>query len=72
MIPCLRLARGSDQLYRDISTTTLCPEISIVLSCSGNACSATGGKRLSDVVKDTGTPGRVVSSWLRNGFLHLA
>jgi hypothetical protein len=59
-------------LYRGTSTTTLCPEISIASSCSGNACFATGDKRLSAVVKDTGTPGSVVSSWLRNDVLHLA
>jgi hypothetical protein len=71
MIPCLRPARGSDQWYRGTSTTTLCPETSIASGCSGNACFATGGKRLSVVVKDTGTPGSVVSSWPRNGFLNL-
>jgi len=45
MIPCLRPARGSDQLYRGTSTTTLSREISIASGCSGNACSAIGGKR---------------------------
>ena len=72
MIPRLRPARGSDQLYRGTSTTTLCREISIASGCSGNACSVTGGKRLSAVVKDTGMPGPVVSSWPHNGFLCLA
>jgi hypothetical protein len=37
-----------------------------------NACSVIGGKRLSAVVKDTGTPGSVVSSWPHDGFLYLA
>ena len=71
MIPCLRPARASGQLYRGTSTTTLCREISIASGCSGNACSATGGKRLSAVVKYAGTPGFDVSSWPHNGFLHL-
>ena len=52
-------------------TTTLCWGISIVSGCSGNACFATGGKRLSAVVKDAGTPGFVVSSWPHNGSLNL-
>ena len=29
------------------------------------------GKRSSVVVRDTGTPGFVVSNWLHNGFLNL-
>ena len=71
MIPCLRQARGSGQSYKGTSITMLCLETSTVWGYSGSACSATGDKRSSDVVKDTGTPGSVVSSWLRNGFLHL-
>jgi hypothetical protein len=71
MIPCLRQVRGSGQLYRGTSTTMLCRETSTVWGYSGNACSATGDKRSSDVVKDTGTPGSVVSNWPHNGFLNL-
>jgi hypothetical protein len=36
-----------------------------------SACFATGDKRSSDVAKDTGTPGSVVSSWPHHGFLNL-
>ena len=72
MIPCLRQARGSGQLYKGTSTTSLCREISIVWGYSGNACFATGGTRSSAVVKYAGTPGFVVLSWPHNGFLNLA
>src|ERR1035441_9437115 len=71
MIPCPRQARGSDQSYKGTSTTMLCRETSTVWGYSGSAYFATGDKRSSNVVKDTGTPGFVVSSWPHNGFLNL-
>jgi hypothetical protein len=71
MIPCPRQARGSGQSYKGTSTTMLCRKTSTVWGYSGNACFATGGKRLSVVVKYAGMPGFVVSNWPHNGFLNL-
>ena len=70
--PVPRPARGSSQSYRRTSTTMLCREISIASGRSGERVLRYRGQAGSSaVVKDTGTPGRVVSNWPHNGFLHL-